>query len=490
MRRITRFIRQVPKSLLVAVMAMGAVALPLQGNAQTPAVRIEANTTVANQTAGDTNYTKSVNAKVDDVLKVQLWYHNMEDDDSGKIAEDLTGKIDIPKTPGKTQTITGTVNGSNTNTVVSTANVNLSLDNAYLEYIPGTAEWRHNAGTNDNVNYVTEVVSDDIVTKGTGLVLEDAKPCFNFEANVTILVRVKAAEVNITKHVRHLGQTSNDWKTENTADPGDTLEYLLTVQNKGNTTLNNVVVGDNLPAFMSYVPGTAMIKNGNNPNGAPLGSDNITTGGVNIGHYAPGSGAYVWFQVKIDDQLEECGTYTFKNVGLVKSDQTGTFENYAITKATQVCEEEKEFACISLSASPSKGKSPLKVAFTAKADVSDGVTVEQYIYSFGDGETATVSDSDEENVTEHTYTKVGDYTATVRIKTSEGTTEITDNCKVAIKVLDEKKPEVPDKPAPELPVTGPGQIMAATFGTGVLGTSIRSWVRSKRDLKNKLLGRD
>ncbi len=160
-------------------------------------VSIEGTMGVANKTAGDTKYVKSVNAKYNDVVKVEVYYHNRELPDSGKIAQNVRVKVNIPSTAGKTQTQTATIKGDNTNTVTAQTTVNLDRADAYLQYLPGSAVWRHNTGTNDKPNWVDTVVSDNIVTSGTGVVLEDEKPCYNYSATVTVLARVMVPGVNV-----------------------------------------------------------------------------------------------------------------------------------------------------------------------------------------------------------------------------------------------------------------------------------------------------
>jgi uncharacterized repeat protein (TIGR01451 family) len=314
---------QLVKKMAIALSSLGIVAMPFTAIAA-DSVTIESTTKVANQTAGDTTYKDSVAAKVDDVVKVQVWYHNREEADSGKIANNLKVKVDLPSTPGKNQTITGTVSSANSNTVTDSANVTLSLDNAHLEFIPGSAYWRHNKGDNTNVNYVTEKISDDVVNGG--VVVENAKPCFNFEATVTVMARVKASGVSITKQVRKVGDKT--WMGEISANPGDTVEYLITFKNEGNTELKNVVVGDNLPSHMTYVNGTTMLKNGANPNGVKITSDNVTHGGIDVGNYTPGANGFVWFQVKVGTDLD-AGCHKLQNVGVVRPQGMNEFFNTA-----------------------------------------------------------------------------------------------------------------------------------------------------------------
>lgn len=315
------------KKIALAFNGLLLALLPFSGTAAESA-RIESTINVRNTTT-NTSYSPTTAAKVDDVVAVQVWYHNMEDAGSGKVANDLKVKINLPTTPGKVQTVTSTVSGSNTNTVTDNATVNLSLDRAYLEYIPSSAQWRHNTGTNTNINYVTQPISDAVMAGG--VVLENAKPCFNFEATVTILARVRADVVSITKQVRKLGETN--WQASNVVAKGDTLEYLITFKNEGNTVLKNVVVGDNMPAHVSYVAGTTKLRNGSNPGGISLTSNNITSGGIDVGDYAPGAVGYVWFQAKIDPNLA-AGEYEFTNVGVVRPQGMSEHWNKAITKVS------------------------------------------------------------------------------------------------------------------------------------------------------------
>ncbi len=309
------------------IAAVALVAVPAAATAAGQ-VAIEGRTAVANVTAGDTTYSKAVNAKTDEVVKVQIWYHNKEEANSGKTANNLKVKVDLPTAAGKSQQVKGTISADNANTVTDTANVNLALDQSRLEYIPGSAVWRHNKGTNEAPNWVTEKISDQVV--GTGITLENAQPCFNFEANVTVLARVKTDAVSITKQVRVAGE--KNWSTENTAKVGDTLEYQITFKNEGNTRLDNLVIGDNMPANMTYVKGSTKLKNGANPNGIAIPNDNIVNGGINVGNYEPGAVGYVLIQSKINPKLN-AGNHEFKNVALVKADKTVIY-NTAITRVT------------------------------------------------------------------------------------------------------------------------------------------------------------
>lgn len=341
--------------------AASAVFVPLSTVRATTSgsVAIEGDIKVANVTKGDTSYSQSVNAQVDEVVKVQVWYHNKEDAYSGKLANNLKVGISIPTTAGKSQTIGGKISADNANTVDKSASVNLSTDQASLEYIAGSAKWRHNTGAeqgkaecitgNDPKGapascYTETAISDDVAKGGSGIRLEDTKPCFAHEATVTVLMRVKASAVKVNKYVSaHDGDNNaknNNWQTTNTANAGDKLDYMIRFENKGNTTLKNVIVGDNLPDYMTYVPGSTYVYNANHANGIAAGSDNVYKGGINVGSYAPGTEGYVVFTVQLDQnkKFAKCGNYVLTNVGLVRPEGMNEVYNTAKTTVNIPCQ--------------------------------------------------------------------------------------------------------------------------------------------------------
>lgn len=318
------------KNAAIAATLIAAPLVPMAAQAA-ESVRLESKLGVANASANETVYAPSTSAKTDETVQVQLWYHNMENPDSGKVANNLKAKLTLPTAAGKTQKINGTISADNGNTVNTTATVNLTPDTSALEMVPGTAQWRHNTGTNEQPTWVTEglnATQEQQLLSG-GVVLENEKPCFNFEATVTVKLRVKTEMVGITKQVRISGE--KEWKTDNVAKAGDTLEYRIRFSNDGNSVLKDVVIADNMPGYVSYVTGSTMLTNTNYPNGSTV-SDNLTKGGINVGDYAPGSVGYVTFKGKIDPKIP-AGEHTLKNVAGVK---VGSLmkENYATTKVS------------------------------------------------------------------------------------------------------------------------------------------------------------
>ena len=372
MKNFINYVSYIPKqavtSLAIFVLLLSAIAAPAIGSgvlAQDNEVRLEADTKVMNLN-DNTGYQASVDAMVDDVIQVQVWFHNMEDAE-GPSAENLRVAIDVPTQPGANQTITSTVNADNADAVTSSANVNLSLDDAWLEYIgygegvdehSGGVQHRYNQGAeegrdecltgndpagpaDDCYTSVNLGEAGDAIVDGGIVIDENFKPSFEFQSTLTILLRVKGEAVKVNKYVRNVTTGEEDWQLKNEARPEDVLEYMIRFENKGNTTLESVSVGDNLPDYIAYVPGSTIIINGNNPDGIDAESDNVWQGGIRVGDYAPGAAGYVIFRAQVDpvNVFEQCGTYTLKNVGVVRPEGMNEFYNTAHTDVKIICEE-------------------------------------------------------------------------------------------------------------------------------------------------------
>lgn len=272
------------------------------------------------------SYTSTVNAKTDDVVRYEIWYHNTELADSGKTADNLNIRVSLPTAKTTSHVATAVVGGTNTNVITNSATVNTVLA-TNLEYIPGTAYRRHNTGTNENPVWTTERISDSVMT-ASGYNIDVMNPCWNFQETITVQARVRASVISINKQVKIEG--TDGWKTSVDAAPGATVAYLITIKNEGNTTLSNVMVRDNMPPRMDYNEGSARLTNSNFPNGIAL-SDLLIQGGVNVGNYAPGGVGYIRFTAVVPSAVDRCmNDYEFNNVGVVKLD--GSVEVYNTAK--------------------------------------------------------------------------------------------------------------------------------------------------------------
>jgi uncharacterized repeat protein (TIGR01451 family) len=478
MKLFSKVRKMLPKRLLgLAAVAAVAIALPVSSIAATD-VKLEGSLGVANVTAGDNTYKPSVNASYDQVVKIQAFYHNQEAPDSGKIAQNLKVKIDIPKTPGKTQVVKTNIAGSNTNTITDQVTVNLDRADAYLEYIPGSAVWRHNAGTNSSVNIVDTKISDEVVYGAGGVVVENAKPCYNFAATVTVLARVRVPGIQIDKQVRVKGQTA--WTTSNTAKPGETLEYQIAYKNAGNSTHNSVLIRDNLPPKMQYVAGSTKLKN---TNGVKSVADGVTTTGIIVGSYLPGGAAYVLFEVKVPtaDKLA-CGMTEFRNVGIAKPKDMNEFYNTAITKVDKKCEEPNKpsYSCDLFKIEKVSGRTIRVTDF--KTSQANGATFKNVVINWGDNTTPLTTNNAVGQA--HKYAKDGTYgivaTATFTVN-GQDKTATSSGCEASVTFGSEpKEPPVTPPTTPEvLPNTGAGDIAGLFAAVTIAGAVAHKFVYSR-----------
>ena len=94
--------------------------------------------------------------------------------------------------------------------------------------------------------------------------------------------------------------STKKWANTISVSPGERIWVSLKYKNTGSILQNDVVLMGLLPAGMAYVPTSSYLVNSNHPAGLAIG-DQVTTEGINVGTYAPGEAAEVFFQVEIKD---------------------------------------------------------------------------------------------------------------------------------------------------------------------------------------------
>lgn len=214
------------------------------------------------------------------------------------------------------------------------------------------------------------------------------------------------------------------------------------------------------------------------------------------------------------------GKYTVTAQLVVKVDGSEkTVTSDACKKEFEVKEESVKpvYSCQSLQLIQKVSRDTFTFKVTPHV-IGNNVSVKEYSFDFGDGQTKVVSVGNETQT--HTYAKPGDYTVKVSVsftvdgKTVTGVTsescmvKVTVDkvppaeCKPGIPVGDERcnpaeecKPGVPmnspdcvEKPtAPtELPSTGPEAVVGGLFGTSALGLGVHAWWNSRRALRDAI----
>lgn len=471
MKLLSRIFNSLPKRLAAAALLALAVALPVSALADAT-VAFSAQTTVSNATInqGTMNWGSSASASYNDVVAVQVVYDNNEAPDSGKTTNNLHVKINIPSNPGISQTITTVTSGDNIKTVNGSVNVNLDRSDAYLQYIPGTATWKH-ASTANGPMTVTQSVSDDVVLSPNGINLGTENPCQ--AGSIVIQAREVIPGVKVIKQVEGVNQT-NAWTTQNTANPGDTLKYMITYQNTGNTVQNNVVIRDNLPPKMSLVSGSTVVYTTATPNGSKQPDDNITGGGIDIGSYLPNAGAYVVFEVKVPDAGQlACGLTEFRNVGVARPEGMNEYYNTAITDVNKTCQT-PTYACTAFHVTTGSNRTVTVDQFGFKA--SDNSTLSNVTLNWGDTQQLVTNNVKGQS---HQYSKDGTYTISLsNFKVNGKTVDVSGNCSQQVTFTTPGVP--PTTPPTTLVNTGPGQVAALFAAVAVLGAFAHRLFLSRR----------
>ena len=99
-----------------------------------------------------------------------------------------------------------------------------------------------------------------------------------------------------------------------TVKASDKVRYRIQFKNTGETTLKNVVIRDLLPSNMTYVKGSTILYNSANTNGKTLADGIVSTEGINIGDYAKGAEATIYFYATVNASLKDnCNDSTLTN---------------------------------------------------------------------------------------------------------------------------------------------------------------------------------
>jgi uncharacterized repeat protein (TIGR01451 family) len=360
------------------------------------------------------------------------------------VAKNARARFNIPTGSDKNMRVNAYISADNAAPKEVQDNLDLIGDSAFtLEYVPGSA-----------VSYTKIVptgikIDDSIVTTGALIGWNSANGlipgCLEYDSIVMVKVKVKMPQPNYSmkKMVAIPGQA---WSESVAAKPGDTLSFLLEFKNTGNTALNDMIVRDNLPAGMSYVPGTTVLANGDNPNGVNYGDGGVAVtqaNGIAVGNYAAGTTGYVKFKAKVNDTVP-CGTTTLTNYGGVYPKgmpETLDTANVVVTKScvtptptptptttptptptptvTPTPTPAISYRCDALRVSKTNAGINEALTFTAVASTQNA-TITGYVFKVNG---TTVQDG-----TSNTYTfnqgTAGKYTVTAQVKTNRGTSEI------------------------------------------------------------------
>lgn len=114
---------------------------------------------------------------------------------------------------------------------------------------------------------------------------------------------IKKPVLLISKKVRNFTLNETEFKDENFANPGDTLEYLVEFKNLGNLPADKVMIKDILSQYVSYIEGTTVISRSGGSEKSFI--DGVVGNGVNIGTIASKEDGYIKFKVIVSSKVAD-----------------------------------------------------------------------------------------------------------------------------------------------------------------------------------------
>lgn len=343
MKKLIAAIKRAPKTAASISMVVAAVAVPIALFAwgpsdrptytfNNPAGHVTFNSITDNPGHGDernfvqikdvtagTRFVENVDFVPGHEYEVYSFYHNNAAsnlNESGVgVAKDAQMRIQMPAEVKSNENVavTGIITASNAvpAKVWDEAYGKATSGDVVLRYVQDSATIHNNGTTNG------QKLPSTLLTTGTNLgfnALDGVLPgCNEFSGYVTFRFKVGQPNFEVSKTVSTFG--ANKFVESVTAKAGDQVEYKIQYKNTGSTQQDNVVIRDELPAGVTYVPGTTKLATGLS-NGYETVSDNVVARGINIGSYAPNGGnAFVKFTAKIADnsKLAVCGKNTLTN---------------------------------------------------------------------------------------------------------------------------------------------------------------------------------
>lgn len=140
---------------------------------------------------------------------------------------------------------------------------------------------------------------------------------------------VGAPALQMTKVVRNVTQGGGEADTV-AANPGDSVEFVITVTSTGTSTATQVTVRDTLPSGLTYLAGTTTVD------GSTSLPDGIVSGGVNIGDMPPGQTRTIRFRARVAEAgFFPFGTSTLVNTAFAKATNTPEVSDVAFVTVTR-----------------------------------------------------------------------------------------------------------------------------------------------------------
>ena len=296
-----------------------------------PEIGDESNFVRVRKVGSQDKFSNNVTVEPGSEYEVFVYYHNnasakLNDGDHRGVAQNVRlrmDKITDRLEAGHAAVIKGTISASNATPkeVWSTSYLH-AKETVSLRYVPNSAKLSNSGSLNGST-----LNDDALFGKDGGTFLGYTKNywgvipgCNEFAGYVKF--RIKADKAGFTGEKMASKENMNDYRTEITVAPGETIDFKLRYKNTGTTIQRGVSAYDLLGTGMTAVPGTTFLKT---PRSAGFEKENLFKNGFNIGDYNAGEEAFITYKVKFseDEKIFPCGdTVTYNNSAIAVLDTT------------------------------------------------------------------------------------------------------------------------------------------------------------------------
>ncbi len=241
----------------------------------------------------NTSEVKSVNANANDTVEfvIRVSAPNSQSATNVRVTDSLP--YGLTYVVGST-----TVNNSYLNDGITSGGINIgSLYAGQLSTIRFRAtvsqtynQYGYNGYNNYNYNNAVTLTNSASVTADNASTVTDSASVM---VGTYIAPQLNQQTLTIQKTARDISRGDTTPQTSLTARASDGIEFTIIVTAPYNTSLNNVVISDALPAGMNYTAGSTTLNNNRT-------NDGIVTGGLNIGTLSSGQQATIVFYATVN----------------------------------------------------------------------------------------------------------------------------------------------------------------------------------------------
>jgi uncharacterized repeat protein (TIGR01451 family) len=290
--------------------------------------------------AGTGTYVEDINLVPGKEYEVYSFYHNNassvlndEAHNFAGVAQNAKMRVQVPADvkAGQKARFTTELSASNATpqSVWDEAYGSAAQDIA-LRYVQGSAKITSLGAVNG------QTLPDSLFTTGTPIgfdALNGVLPgCTHFEGYVIYRIKAVAPDFEVTKDVSLAGKGA--YSESVNVKAGDKVDFRIKYKNVGTTQQDNVIIKDNLPKGLTYVPGTTFVSNKNTNNQwSKVDSDEVVKGGINVGSYTTGGASYVKFTAVAEGV---CGANTIVNRATANT-ANGSKEDFASVVVNKAC---------------------------------------------------------------------------------------------------------------------------------------------------------